>query len=1078
MRTAGARLKIQIITASAGSGKTYRLTGELAAAIADGSARPDSIVATTFTTQAAAELIERARSRLLQTGQGQAAHQLLAARIGTVNAVCGALVADFAFELGMSPAVHVLDEAAAELEFRRALGRVVSAEVADELETYKDKFQHDYDWRDDVLRIVEAARANAIDADGLAACAERSLTELDACLGPLDAGDLDGQLTTTLATAIAALEGCGDVTKGTLEHIEFLKTCAGDHAAGRLRWGSWASLVSKKPNKQGRPHAEPVHALGDRHIGHPRLRADMHALVRQLFGVARVSLTAYQTYKRERGVVDFTDQETLALELLRRPDVREALAGQIDLFLVDEFQDTSPLQLALFLEIAQLAKRSIWVGDPKQAIYAFRGTDPALMDAAIESLTSPTTDADLITRATDAIGGGAVETLSTSYRSRPDLVHITSEIFARAFAAQDMAPARVRLTPALATEPPGLGEVLEFWPLEFARAEGTDNAIGRALALAAGVRELLDRQVKVRRGAGVEAAARRDLAVLCRTNAQCQAVATALAALDIAAVVPRMRILETLEGRVAVAGLALWIDPGDALAAAELARVITHPEDLDAIVARAVAAPGQAAFRDDPEVAAVTAARTAGRDLGPVAALEAVFAATDLRGLCAGWGDSAQRLANLDALRAHAVGYVGLAVGSSDAATVVGLVRHLRGLVASSAWGETRHDHQALRGGDNAVTVSTWHRAKGLEWPITVLYGLETMREPRSDGVHVMSTRADFDVAEPLAGRWVRYWPHVYNATNQNGSVRTAYEASPAHGQLEARAAREALRVLYVGWTRARDRLVLAVKRGELMKGIVKTLVDAAPGVIAEPAARAAGVEAVRWADVDVAVWAAPCTAGAAVEADVVPGTITVGRARSVMVAARTSPSAAEAVPCTLGEVVELGPRFALQGKPEMEDVGHAVHGFLAADRPGLTEMERLALADELLTAYGVSANVRSADVLAAASRLWAWIQARFPTGRLHREWPVMQRTDAGTVVAGTADLVIAHGGGFVVVDHKTFPGGVDAAAARAAGYAGQLLAYANAISAATSASAVSTWVHFPVLGQIIELRVDRGAAH
>ena len=48
---------------------------------------------------------------------------------------------------------------------------------------------------------------------------------------------------------------------------------------------------------------------------------------------------------------------------------------------VDEFQDTSPLQLQLFTKFAELVDKVVWVGDSKQAIYEFRGTDPELMKA-------------------------------------------------------------------------------------------------------------------------------------------------------------------------------------------------------------------------------------------------------------------------------------------------------------------------------------------------------------------------------------------------------------------------------------------------------------------------------------------------------------------------------------------------------------------------------------------------------------------------------------------------------------------------------------------------------------------------
>lgn len=119
---------IHLISASAGSGKTHRLVDELEGAITRerDPVRPEAIVATTFTVKAAAELRERVRSRLLEKGQVEKAQRLGAARIGTVNSICGQLVTDFAFDLGISPESRVLDEAAAAEAFAHALSGLVS----------------------------------------------------------------------------------------------------------------------------------------------------------------------------------------------------------------------------------------------------------------------------------------------------------------------------------------------------------------------------------------------------------------------------------------------------------------------------------------------------------------------------------------------------------------------------------------------------------------------------------------------------------------------------------------------------------------------------------------------------------------------------------------------------------------------------------------------------------------------------------------------------------------------------------------------------------------------------------------
>lgn len=1063
-------MKIKVITASAGSGKTTRLSQVLDDAIASGRVRPDGIVATTFTRHAAAELIERARGHLLASGRGREAHQLLAARIGTVNSVCGALVTDFAFELGMSPVLRVLDEATAEIEQKRALAAVVSQDVSDELDGYKQLFDREFDWQYEVRQMIAAARSNGLAGPDLRASVARSTAALDACLGPVapDGDALDADLRAAIETAIAVI-GSGDGTKVTAGYLDLLRDSLRRLNGKRLRWGDWAKLAKDGPGKKSDAAAAPVRDAAARHLAHPRLRRQMKQLIERVFDVAASGLTAYQDHKRTLGVIDFVDQEALALELLRRPDVRAALEGQLDLVLIDEFQDTSPLQLAIFLELAALARESVWVGDQKQAIYGFRGTDPALMDAMIESLTSPTSDPELIGKAVAAAGAtGELETLSTSYRSRPELVHLTSDIFARAFVHHGIPEERTRLVPKLTTEPAGLGVVVERWQLE---CPARDNKEMLAACAATGVRDLLASSQRVRdRATGeLRSATASDVAVLCRTNEQCQLVADALARLDLRAVVPQMGLLSTAEGQLVLAGLALWIDPRDSLAAARLARLVTHAGDLDALVTRALAAPGHAAFVDDPLVTAITAARAHAPDLDPVGALCAVIDATGLRELAAAWGNAAQRQANLDALRAHAVAYVQSAVASRVAPTLVGLLTYFDDTVDTWGWNATRTDRQALLADADAVAVSTWHAAKGREWPLVVLYGLESLREPRAYGMHVETDATRFDLAAPLAGRWLRYWPNPYTTSNQTGPVKDAYAASPEFARVVERADREALRLAYVGWTRARDRLVLAASKGKCMNGLLGTLVALDPTLITEVTSDDAKTIAATWAGRKVKVPVSPTIPSAPTPRLPTPGNVTLGRPFTDYAPGHLSPSTAPPIPCTVGAPVTLGPRMPLHGVPEMSSLGDAVHGFLAADRAEHAEPDRVARAAALLAAHRVAGHLDPADVAAASTRLRAWLNTLGAT-RLHREWPITEQLATGTRVAGTADLVAQLPAGYMLIDHKSFPGTLAAALDRLPRYSGQLATYARAITAATGIPVISVWIHLPLLGVAVPL--------
>jgi ATP-dependent exoDNAse (exonuclease V) beta subunit len=1067
-------MSIRIITASAGTGKTTRLAALLNEAVSKATARPEAILATTFTKQAAAELLNRARTGLLQNGRGREAQALLTARIGTVNAVCGALVAEFSFELGLSPELRVLDEAGAELALKRSLATVVTDEVSDRLQAFKAKFDYSFDWHYEVRRLIEAARANGLDADRFAASAERSVASLDACLGPVLSveTDLDGDLRAAIDAALAAIRGGGDTTKGTQEYCSLLAETRDNLDRECLRWGDWAKLTTQKPTKKSVAHAAPVQAAAARHLGHPRLRKDLHELVRLMFEVAANGLRAYQEFKREQGLLDFVDQEVHALDLLSRPAIRDVLKDDVDLVLVDEFQDTSPLQLAIFLKLAELAKESVWVGDPKQAIYGFRGTDPALMDAAIESLSNPARDPDLVAAAVSEITRAApVETLSKSYRSRPTLVSLTNAVFSRAFSQQQGMAAERVMVESNREESPDLGLAIGQWPLS---AQGRMNKEQLSHAVAAGVRDLIgtpptvwDRHTSVHRTATAS-----DLAILCRTNEQCRHVSEALGRLGIASVVARVGLREAAEAQILLAGLRLWVDRRDRLAAATLMRILEHPQDAAAFLDEVLAEDGDQRLAACAPVKALLTAREAGQDLDVLAAVDVVLDVLDLRALCAAWGDQVQRIANLDGLRAHAGRYVEECRAGGEVPSLVGFLTHFDELVSNSGWGTTRQDTIARVESEHAVTVSTWHAAKGLEWPIVVLFGLESLRAPEAYGVHVLSDRTTFDVSDPLGGRWIHFWPNPYTTSNQNGPVKDAYAQSDAYHHVSRQADREALRVLYVGWTRARDRVVLAAHDGKLLDGLLGTLSRIDATLVNDPGVTAAAVVDVVWADHPFRLDVRPSQPVDAVVVQPEPGCIRVGKAPVERAAATLSPSSAPPRQATLGEPVRLGDLIRMRASVGADVLGTAVHAFLSADDPRRPAGARREIAAGLLDRFGVGRALEPTDLMELADRLWRWVNDRFGEGCVVRtEWPLGMKLESGTLVLGSADLIVESAEMLAVVDHKSM--GLATATREVEGLAGQLGSYADAVKCARPGKPVSTWVHMPFEGVVVEVRLS-----
>ena len=78
--------------------------------------------------------------------------------------------------------------------------------------------------------------------------------------------------------------------------------------------------------------------------------------------------------------------EQLALRALDEPAVSERLDDELEPLLVHEFQDTNPMQIALFMKLARFAREVIFVGDVKQAIFGFRGSDPELVHRTLDAL--------------------------------------------------------------------------------------------------------------------------------------------------------------------------------------------------------------------------------------------------------------------------------------------------------------------------------------------------------------------------------------------------------------------------------------------------------------------------------------------------------------------------------------------------------------------------------------------------------------------------------------------------------------------------------------------------------------------
>ena len=1049
----------EIISASAGTGKTYRLAELLLEAIQTGKARPEAVVATTFTNKAAAELRERVRRRLLSAGLADAARRLGAARIGTVNGICGQLVGDFAFELELPPDLRVLDETEAKVELDRALSNVLDDGRLRDLGDLKDRMV-DLEWTDDVRAVLGRARENNLPPEALRACADRSIATFADLLVPLEdevsPESLRDELAAALVKLLAAFPAPDDTTKLSMEVLDDCRI-ANDRIknGGTLSWHKWLSLAGRSPGAKSREAFEAVRLSAERHCRSAQLRIDCHRTIRAVFGLAADALAVYAEHKANMGAIDFVDQEVLALEVLTRPDLVERLRGSIDLVLVDEFQDTSPLQLAIFLALAEIAPRSVWVGDQKQAIFGFRGTDPALMDAAITAL----------------LGRNEPETLTTSYRSRRQLVALTSDVFVDPFGSRSIPESRVRID----ADDPGthvdLDPCLELWQLK------SKNGDQDVAAIAAGVRDLVESgrfRIRDREREGESRVARAgDVAVLCRQNATCVALATELASLGVRASVERAGLFATPEARVLLAGLRLWVDSSSVLSRAELARRIGYPEDASAWLEAALESDGRDRFETVDEVRRLVSVRTRNPVAGALEAFDETVEALGLRELCRSWGDAGERLSNVEAVRAHAVRYGSLAASEGRAATPWGLMAYLE---------ETQEDELDTRPafeGEDAVTVSTWHRAKGLEWPIVVLLDIASPPPASAFGIHVESERAQIDLASPLEGRWVRYWPNPYQKMQKKAPLHSCATGHVASARVSTSAEYENLRLAYVGWTRARDCVVLASRTGKAGAGLLQRLGNQDKPLTVPAIDEGTEFVDLDWAGEPVRARVRHCAPAGPRPRAADSETTYVSAGPREFPPRWLQPSAAHEIlesPGVVATSETIGTRIPLSGSPSMDLVGSAIHGFLATDRPELDPGARLGIAAGLLERWDIADALAPAALLTASDALHTWVTRNWPDAVWHRELPILHKLPTGSTVRGTCDLALETPAGWVIIDHKSFPGSTAEATSRAQTHAPQLAAYAAAVRAATNRPILSCWIHLPVTGLVVrvEMRVDR----
>ena len=176
--------------------------------------------------------------------------------------------------------------------------------------------------------------------------------------------------------------------------------------------------------------------------------------LRALSRLTRETHARYQQLKAENTLWDYNDLEHFALRALTRPDIAQEAASGYDALFVDEYQDISHIQEALIRRFHDSRNSLFMVGDVKQSIYRFRLADPSLFLRHYQRF--------------DRDGGAAerVIPLRENFRSQPNILHSVNLVFEntmREKITEIAYDAEARLVPG--RKGPG-GEAVELWLID------------------------------------------------------------------------------------------------------------------------------------------------------------------------------------------------------------------------------------------------------------------------------------------------------------------------------------------------------------------------------------------------------------------------------------------------------------------------------------------------------------------------------------------------------------------------------------------------------------------------------------
>ena len=1042
---------VTYINASAGSGKTYTLTHKLAELIKSGLVRPEQVIMTTFTVKAANEMKEEAKKVLYENGLFEAATQLDQAMIGTIHSVANSLIKKYWFFLGLSPDMGVMAEEDTQFYISQSLSELPTHDELNQLHAFcesvgiqfgyfsgKNGLNYDF-WKSDIEKVI--ALTTNYEIESYDRSVRESLDFIHGFVHPSVKLDYSPETLMAILDEHVSFAGTQRESKKKQHVLTEIRRLKRGVNAPTISWYKRLSSVLNSWTKCGARGTQMREELAD--LWHSELvYKEQERYIRLLFQLAERWKERFRTFKKERNLLDYNDMEKYLRDLLANKELAEEIRMGYRFLFVDEYQDCSPIQVKIFDRLSELMEHSYWVGDYKQAIYGFRGSDITLTKAVVDRIATGENGCD-------------TETLDTSYRSLPGIVEVCNETFKRTFKGVLDEGSIVLKTHRTNDEKI---RSVRLWDMEDPESVGIADHI--AYLLKQGVKPS-------------------DIAVLGRTNAPLDALAGILTGTyGIPANRQEVRVSEIKCTPLVLALLALVESEKDSLAKAQIAVLTEEGYGTNKIIEEKLLVDANEEIKessylnDVPLVRRLLELRPMLKQQSVGALIETMVIELDLYNEIKKIGQVDESVSCLDTIVQSGYAYEQHCLQMSLPATVKGFVDYLAVM------------DPVGKGNANGIQLHTYHSSKGLEWKYVILTQLyEKKNDPKKCvkqdiyGIH-FSYSEQPSASIPYPEVFIRVIPFIYGAGNTNvpADIQQQIEESSLYKEVIKDSLAEANRLLYVGMTRPRDVLIVALEPHKKDVHTLQWLEDV-------------GLDCVR-PDAQHDIFGVGCC----FEDD----TMTQDQfdslsgyrylAENENMKTRRIPYHQE--PCDEGvkrlspsklhvkgmvdasyQICEHMQKGTLVGKT-MADVGNCIHQIFCGIEQHINSESYYT---NLIESYGLKTYLTDYSAIRKAwEMLVNWLTEQFGAAiNIYHERPFTLLKD-GNVYSGSIDLVWQTSDGDILIDFKTCPLGqkyiLDSDSDHYAGwYAGQLDAYTDALEEAGE-KVLKRFIYYPVSGMMCEI--------